>query len=109
MFKLKTNVEFAWPVKVQVPTDGRHVEQPFTARFKQVDRSRFVDLNNGDAEEETNLLREVLIGWDGIGDENGEPIPFSEQTRDQLLEIPYVRTAIVEAFFEGIAGRKRKN
>lgn len=109
MFKIKHNSDFTWPVKVQVPTDGRHQEQQFTARFKVVERSRFEDISSGDATAETALLREVLLGWEGVADESGEALPFSEQVRDQLLEIPYVRTAVVEAFFEGIAGRKRKN
>lgn len=108
MFKVRKNASFKWDVKVQVPVDGRHVEQRFTAQFKQVDRSRFTDLRD-DPESEQALLRDVLLGWEGIADENGETIAFSDEARDALLEIPYVRLAVVEAFFEGISGRKRKN
>lgn len=109
MLKLKPNATFHWPVKVQVPQDGRHVENVFKATFKQVDRDRFIDVQNGDPTAEQTLLDDVLVGWDGVGDEDGNPLDFTPENRRALLQVPYVRTAVIEAFFEGIGGRKRKN
>ena len=47
------------------------------------------------------LLRKVLVGWDeGIEDEHGEPLAFTEANRDRLIGVPYVAACAVDAYFE---------
>jgi hypothetical protein len=48
------------------------------------------------------LLRYALVGWEGVQDPQGNPMPFSEENRDRLLEIPFIAAAIRAAYFAGI-------
>jgi hypothetical protein len=109
MFKIVSSAEFSWPIKVQVPVDGRHAEQVFSARFKKVDRDRLVELQSGDPDAEEAFLSEVVVGWEGVGDEQGNPLPFTPENRRLLLNVPYARTAVIEGYFEALGGRRRKN
>ena len=58
---------------------------------------------------ETELVTEVLLGWDGINDEDGNPIKFSQKALAQVIDVPMLATSISKAFFDSIAGAKRKN
>jgi hypothetical protein len=77
--KVKT---FKWPVQVQEPSDtkpGEFETSEFIAIFKREKMSKLQD-----SKDDSNiaLIRKVLVGWEGIVDEEGEEVPFS----DELLE-----------------------
>ncbi|WP_145978124.1 hypothetical protein [Tistrella mobilis] len=56
------------------------------------------------------LLRRVWIGWQDVQDKkNKQTIEFSEGARDYLLSVVTIRAAVAKAFFDGIAGARRKN
>jgi len=107
-----------WPVKVRVPVSGgRFQEQVFTGQFKVVSVERQRGLAVPSVEEALNgadgdgaFLREVFVGWsDNMSDENGDPIKFADEIRDQLIGIPYVRTALTRAYVALAEGGRRKN
>lgn len=109
MFKLKTEHTYSWPVTVQIPADGgKFTKATFDAAFKVIPQDRIdAILRGGNVDAE--LLREVTEGWKGIQDENGNDLPFSEAARDTLLSVPYVRSALVEAYLDSLSGARRKN
>ena len=93
--------EFDWPVTIRIPQDGQYQEQSFTARFRTLSRSRTQTLaDSGDQA----FLTEVLIGWHGITDIQGNPIPYDRQRCAQLIAIPYIATALIRAYFEALDG-----
>ncbi|MBL3601301.1 MAG: hypothetical protein JMN25_15790 [gamma proteobacterium endosymbiont of Lamellibrachia anaximandri] len=96
-----------WPVKVNVPRSGGKVErQAFTARFKQLDQEEIDDkAAQGDAE----FVREILVGWEGVKDIDGNVIEYSESGRDIMIRTVHVRKAILAAYFECMSGITRKN
>ena len=49
--------------------------------------------------------------WEGVENEAGEPIEFSPEALAGLMEISYVRTALIRSYFESISGgaSRRKN
>lgn len=101
MFTLDQSETFDWPVKVQVPENGTHVEHTFTARFRRLDQATIDDLlDRGDA----TFLRDALVGWDGV-QENDQDLPFSEEALSRMVNIPEVRIALIAAFFEARRGR----
>ena len=51
----------------------------------------------------------MLVGWDGVNDDSGDAVPFSERSRDQLLDVPLVASAVVLAWLGSLTGIKRKN
>jgi len=114
MFKIAENPTYKWPVTVQVPKDGgKFVPATFTAELKalgqgDIDRA-IAAASNGD--DNADILLEVLVGWSGVQDADGTELPYSEEARAKLLDIPYVRRALVAAFFDSItsSGARRKN
>jgi hypothetical protein len=112
MFKIAQSPTYYWPVKVRVPADGGQWEEhTFDAKFKRLPQSEVdamrADVLTGNASD-VPLARKLLVGWKGvtIGDDEA---PFSETTRDQLLEVPGVATAVVVAFVESLSGARRGN
>ncbi|MCY1180677.1 hypothetical protein D9M73_211380 [compost metagenome] len=51
----------------------------------------------------------MLQGWRNIGDAQGNPLEFSAQSRDQLCQIPYARSAFIRAWLNAQAGAVVKN
>ena len=51
----------------------------------------------------------MLVGWDGVNNEAKDPIEFSEDVRDNLIDINYVKVGLVRAYMEAMNGRKIKN
>jgi hypothetical protein len=58
------------------------------------------------------IADELVVGWSGILDSEGpdaQPVPFSEATKAQLLNIGDVADAILAAWNDSIPGAKAKN
>lgn len=112
MFKIDQSISYSWPIKVELPADGGKVEvHTFDGHFKRLSQERIVEINkaaeSGDMNE-LDLSKEVLVGWKGIF-EGDKEVPFSEEAKEKLLNIAMVPKAIVIAFYESLAGAKRKN
>ena len=81
--KVKT---FKWPVEVQEPSatkPGKFEKSEFTAIFKRVKLS---ELEGVSESEGVSLLKKVLVGWEGIKDEDGDEIEFSEAELDDFAD-----------------------
>ena len=124
-FVLKQSDSYTWPVSFDVPVDGgRHEKQTFDAELKRLPQSRIIQIQEAvqkrlvaiQRDEETDdmisdqeIANEILIGWSGVNDEDATPIPFSEKSKAQLLDVPTVTAAVVTAYFNSLQGAKRKN
>ena len=98
MFNVVTVPKFSRTVKVKVPAGDGHVEQSFKGLFKVVpsDRSEGLDwFETGDVKA---FLREVLISADDLVDDKEKPMPYSEEIREGLLNLPYVRLALLKTY-----------
>ncbi len=112
MFKIAQNPSYKWPVAVHIPADGgKFVKATFTAEFRALAQSEMdnvlADIRDGDRD--ADFAGECLIGWSGVQDADGADLPFSDEAKARLLNIPYVRAAVVAAFFDSITGGRRKN
>ena len=58
---------------------------------------------------DVDVVKEILVGWKGIVDDQENEIPFSIKARDQLLDVVGVASVLGEIFFESRARAKRKN
>jgi hypothetical protein len=113
MFSIsKAITEYSWPVVVHLPADGGKVEKStFDATFKRVSATRINEIREAiEAGKITDvgLATEVLNGWSGVSD-GDDALPYSEENKAALLDIPTVAAAIVRAFFESLSGAPRKN
>jgi hypothetical protein len=106
MLKIVKNPEFSAQVKVLVPTDRGQVEHSFTARFRALTRSEEAGYNAFDAASTDDFLRKIVVGWDGLQDEDGKPLEFSDEAVSTLIDLHYVRMAIVQAYTTMISGAK---
>jgi len=103
--KVKT---FKWPVEVKEPSDtkpGKFETSKFTAIFKRVKMS---ELEGVTESEGASLLKKVLVGWEGINDEDGDEIKFSEAELDEFADdvdwLKAVLSAYTNTYGEAQAG-----
>lgn len=121
-FKLQQSTTYVWPVKIVLPIDGgKRLTETFDATFRRLPQSRINEivklarlqergrLDDDQELEDQDAAREIMVGWDGVEDDDGKPIPFSEKAAKELLEIPTVAGQIVKAWFGSLAEAKRKN
>lgn len=106
MFRiLNHNTPIVWPVKVSVPVDGGDAKVfEFNAHFRLLPLSEATEQS---ADQE--FLARVLVGWDGVQDEAGNALEFSDEARTKLCDISYAKAGILAAYFECSAGSARKN
>lgn len=111
MFKLKQTATFLWPVTVHIPNAGKFDKHTFDAEFKRLSMDELKALGEREADGEgVDACRQILLGWKGVVDDDGNDVPFSESALEQLLSIPAVRLAVLQAFREATnGGARRKN
>ena len=118
---LKDSDSYTWPIVYRQPVSGgRREKQEFEAEFKRLPQSRINQIQelaqkvidkDSDAPEisDVGIADEVLVGWDGIVDSDGEVIPYSKGSKAQLLELPMMAGTLIEAYFASLVEEKRKN
>lgn len=88
-------------VSVSVP--GHKKPQEFTATFEVMKHDEYRERTEGRSDD-LGLLKSVVIGWDGVEDENGNDVPFSEEALAQMCEYTFVRTAFLRTYNELMFG-----
>ena len=106
-FVLKKASSYKWPVAVDVPVDGgKFKKETFTAIFKKMSRSAFNDLIEQGVDA---LIGEIVEGWEGIKDEDGDEVVYSEEAQAELFDDPYVLRGVISAYTDSITGSQAKN
>lgn len=105
MFKIQQNPEFSHKVKVRVPVDGGFADQELTVRYAVRNWDDVVALDHDPAEQ----VRFVMIGWEGVVDEAGNEVPYSDEAREMLISQVYARVAIVRAYIDALVPARRGN
>ncbi|MGE0289688.1 MAG: hypothetical protein AB7I42_25640 [Bradyrhizobium sp.] len=137
MFKFARKREVLWPVTVLVPLDdgsGQVAEMEIRIRYRLLtstelnDRAReelevalsagveggavdgmLAQLSPDRINKAMEDLKGRITGWEGLADEAGEPLAFTPENLDGVLEIPYLRTAIHRGLVEASQGAPAKN
>lgn len=109
MFKIAKDPQFTHTVPILVPVDGGHEEQTLKVRF----RVRTVDdLNQHDrmtAEGTEAFLRSIIVRFEDVVDDDGQPVPSNDALTDQLLAFPFIRMAVVQGYFNAVNKAKLGN
>jgi hypothetical protein len=95
MFVLDPNPEFWAPVKVRKPGGG---EETFKACFRALTIEEFKSYDLNDPEGSARFLVTTLIGTSDIEGPRKEKLKHSDALRDQLIDLPYVRHALINAY-----------
>lgn len=82
MFKLsKTPLRVVWPVSVKVPSEaGEAVEHAVKIVY-----SVPTAITPGTP----LLLKDAIVGWEGVADETGQALEFTPEHRDAALANPF--------------------
>jgi hypothetical protein len=111
--KIAQSATFRWPVKIMIPVDGgRHDSHTFDVEFARKSTSdvelMVAKIATGELTE-FDAFRDLVKGWSGVVDDNGE-IPFSESALKMVLDIPTAGIAILNAYKEATGEvARRKN
>lgn len=106
MFILAPTETFKATVKVNVATpSGRWREESFVGIFKRTQedqRERLLAVSN------TELIREVLTGWE-MEDEQRAPVEFNEQNKEAFLQLTGAVRETAITYWNHNVGAKVKN
>lgn len=98
---------FKTEVTIPVPNDkGGFDNNTFVAHFKHTTYSQLKALRETP---DLDAVRASLVGWDMVDEETRQPVPYSEATRDELLEMGGAPYHLALAFFKANNGNKAKN
>lgn len=107
--KLAANPTFKHKVRASVPIDGGFRDETFEATFNVLspDKMEEFDLTTGSGT--TEFLKAAIVSLGDLAGEDGLTLPYSDEVRDQVLALPYARTALIVAYGKGVAGAKSGN
>ena len=109
MFKLATQPSFIVPVTVILP--GSKTRNTFDVEFVRQTAAEIAALQQriqAENLDDAGLCRELVIGWKGVADEEGE-LEFSPSQLDRVLSVYPVARCIVETYFASLAGARAGN
>ncbi|KXF92088.1 hypothetical protein [Phaeobacter inhibens] len=109
MFNVITQPTFSRTVKVRVPKgDGSEV-QSFRATFRAIDDEEAEGISFLKVSEVKAHLRKIIVSFDDLCDEQGQPITYSEDIRENMLARSYVRIALLETYAEALTQERLGN
>lgn len=100
MFKVISEPTFTIPVTVCVPVDGGHKDQDLKVKFRVVDIDELGEAAG--LEGQQKLLKRVVCGFEDVIGDNDQELPYSDELRDQLIAVPYVRAAMLQTYLAAI-------
>ena len=126
-FILDRKPYYIWPVSFEVPADGgKHERQSFDGHFARLGQERVSELTEAvqrrvravqrgepldpdlQALSDQAIADEILIGWSGILDDDGNEVAFTAATKARVLEVESVAAAIILAWVESLQGSAAK-
>lgn len=102
MFKVTREPKFTHEVKVMVPTDGGHEQQTFKATFKVMPLDELADNNTNTDSGQRGVLKKVVTDMSDLIGEDDQALPYSDELRDRMIEVPYVRVALFQTYLAAL-------
>lgn len=109
MFKINHTPTFSVDVKVPVPSDDAPVEEILRTKFQAiaVDEANAFDLAT--SEGTLAFLEKIVVTFENFGDDNDRPMDCTPELRAIALGKPYVRIALVSAYYATVSGLRTGN
>lgn len=98
MFQVLKNVEFDRAAKVTIPVDGGVSTTKLKTRFRLLSDADLEGVDSATNEAVKDFLRRVIVRFDDLADEAGDPLPYNDKVREQLLAWAPVRTALLTCY-----------
>ena len=109
MFKITESPEFTHKVVVAVPVDGGFKEETLMARFRVVGQDQLSELADATPGNYGALVEKIVVSLDDLADAEGQPLPYNDAVRKAVMDLPYVRTALMRTYSEAVSGARRGN
>lgn len=111
MFKVSADPRFTHEVKVMVPVDGGHTQQTFRATFRALPIDELTgDDDPGDPNgSNAALLKRVIVDLNDLLGDDDKPLTYSDELRDRLIGVPYVRVALMSTYIAAITKARAGN
>jgi hypothetical protein len=104
------NRTFTQDVTVMTPIDGGHRRETLKVTFNYLDVEAIDKFDIKTMQGTTDFLHAVVNRFDGLTDDaTGEPVPYSEELRAQLCNMPHVRQAVCLKYFDSVSKAKAGN
>lgn len=106
MFKIEKKKNIKWPVVINIPRDGGGTTQArITAEFELIGTDEYNAIFT-DGGNDKDLIRRTLKNWDDVKDEDGNPLEFSSENVEMLIDISHVRSGLTAAYIDMAFGKK---
>ena len=97
-----------------VDATGKKSAFSFTAIFKRLAQSELEAMAEKVSNEQSNstakqLVKDVLVGWEGINTSSGEVFPFNDENLETVLNVAGLTNVVLSSYLESVAVAKRKN
>ncbi len=114
MFQVTTKDQtFTTDVRVEmIAENGKTKTNVFKAKFRRVNQSDLDSIHERMREKtltDAGVVREILVGWQDVKDENGQELEFNDDNLAALLNVFPVQPTLVNTFFNSLTNAVRKN
>lgn len=119
-FKLTKSHRYWWPVIVRIPDPdnaGRFIEQNLKIQFEPKDRKAQIESQEAAAKltslrdiiaNDVAEARAIIKNWEGVLDDDGEALPFSQERLDMALQQTWFRKGVQEALAQSMNGEEAR-
>lgn len=112
MFKVTQSPTFWATVRAEVRDEnGKQLEVNWKQQFKRLPVSEvqaMTEVIQENKQHDADFLTQVTTDWKEVGDEDGNPLPCSEDELRKLVDAGFSR-AMLDAFYGGYPKAKVKN
>lgn len=109
MFKIVDKPTFKRTVTVRIPSGDDFAEATMIATFRAIPVSEAAKFDLNTAKGTRNFLEQVIVRLDDVADAQGSPLDWDETVRDAVLDLPYARQGLLEAYGIAVVGARQGN
>ena len=119
-FKIAKTYRYWWPVTVHAPDPqnaGKIIEQNLKVQLEPLPQDELTAAQEESAaftrmrdvtDHGIRIMHRVVKNWDGVVDESGEPVPFTEEMLDLAMQHSWFRAGIQKALAESQNGEEAR-
>lgn len=109
MFKIFEDPQFSEDVPISVPDGDGWRQQVLRTRFRALPVSEMRAIDEAEGESLAILLDRVVVRFENLVDNDGNPLPGDGEWRDRMMEYPFVRAGLIRAFYSAQTGARAGN
>lgn len=105
--RITARPKFRAEITATVPTESGGTEsQTFSVLYRLASDSRAALQT---PEEQDAFLRDIIASIDDLADEEGKPLRYDEEVREQVLALPWAQIAILRGYFQAVTAARLGN